>query len=492
MSASRYKGFIVESPNNCIQGLYDKLGDLYVGIYKWLYRYNSKLELVYSYDSCFSFSLHDDGVWIDEASDKSKRSTFLDIYNAGYNYKNINKKIEHSSINIGHKIISANLDWGDEYLFVIDKCSGELISNDGEYYYYAFSDGLIYAREREKGIFCFDCELNKLWHQELGGHSYSKANQTPMFHDELVILNQSKSILAFNKETGDRVWECELKQPPNSFYVANGRVYLGDLFHIVILDANTGEEIVREVSGYKTRKDVLGRVENEIVVYPVGEMLYVYGLYENEIKFFSSDAKTCLQSLPLHHTGYGVRMEGQPVIRDMKILQSVSNGRASASNGLLILSPVENAEEAVIVKQPRLTTRIYAVPSLQEPHVQRIYIEGDKIDDICRFAGIAIKELQYETGVIPIYSEKYWSLDRNHNGIIELVVDTERLGDDAEHELGLLIDELNESFDDESACSGDGKHLIKVMLILQKRTDWDEQGDLIDVDKIREIRKPIS
>lgn len=487
---SLYKGFLIESMNNEIYGEFSKNDELYIGLNKRLYKLiDNNLMPVHAFERTPNFAFFNDGVWINFSSDES--SIFYDLFENNLSHSSINEWIASHCRVINDKIVGFNLAWGNRYLFLysLKDASNKKIS--GSFSYINVDNNYIFSRERIKGLYCFDENLNEIWHQDLGGHSYSKADQTPMFDKELVILNHSKSILAFNKNTGVSEWKFEINKPPGCFSVKNGKVYLTDGLDIKILDAQSGKLLINEPSGYQ-EIDSPGN-ETEVGVFFVNDdLLYVFARYHSNLKFLTSDAKTCLQELDLFSHGYGTGDIHTPIINGDTVVQGISNGGAYTGNGLLILQPANINETPAIKKQGKLPTAIYAVPSLHEEHIQRVFIEGDRIDDICRFVGITIQELNFETGIIPLYSEKIWSLDRKHNGEIELVVDPEPLEENAKSELNTLIEELNETFNEQPAYSGDGKHPIKVTLILQRREEWCEQGDLIEVDKLRKIQKPIS
>ena len=71
-------------------------------------------------------------------------------------------------------------------------------------------------------------------------------------------------------------------------------------------------------------------------------------------------------------------------------------------------------------------------------------------------------------------------------------MDAHSLDENAENELNELVKTLNKEFSETPAYSGNGKSTIKVQLIIQKREDWDEQGEKIELAEICKLKKPIS
>lgn len=488
----KFSGIIIESPGANILGDIHE-DETYISLNKRLYKLDKdELHCLLEEKEYFGLFLSNEGAWIHVGSTDGV-TYFHDIFNSGKFYEPVNEWLTANSFKLKDKVIGYSIRRKNRYVFLIDRINKHFIKKEG-HFTCPVSDGInIYSRERSEGLYSFDSALNELWHQVLGGQSYSKADQGVKFHEQLLILNQSKSIMAFNKTTGERVWEYhQEKEPPMSFYLENGKVYINELADIIILDANTGEELVREPSGFPPRKDALNRLENEINVYPLGKGLLVFGGGEKEIKFFTADAKQCIQSLNLFELGYSSGAQLNAISNNQAVINTSS--QKSHATGLLVLSPTEENQQPCIYVQDRLPTRIYACPALNVEHTQRIYIAGDRLDNVSRYAAIATNELQYETGVMPIFNIKRESLDRKHNGIIELYVDTSDLGDNAETELTEMIETVNNDFSLLSALSGNKKNPIHVKLIIQSKADWDESGDLIDLEALQntEEKKPIS
>ncbi len=492
-----YSGSIIETYDNDMQAVIDSNDCIYLSISNKLFLLDkNELNLFFEFSYPFDISFLNGDCWIHNCKDvfsDTEESVLFDIHSKVFMNLKINEWINTSTQVNGDVLVDVSIRWENRYLYSFNKKTKSQKKVKGEFSLVKLNSEFIYVREDEKGLFCFDKDLNEVWKQDLGGVSYSKANETPQFNEDLVIINHSNTILAFNKNSGDAIWRHELSESPGCFSVANDKVYLTERLSILILNALTGRVITKEHSGYDEK--VLSEFETDaqVGVFPVDDYLYVFSRYHSTIKFLSSDAKECIQVLEIEHVGYNTGDITPPIIYNNQIYQDVYNRNAKSGVGLLILSPSEETAN-VIKKQPRLPTRIYAVPSLDVVHTQRVYIEGDKIHDICRFSGIAINELYYETGTTPVFPEKKCSHDKKHNGVIELVVDVKLIkhNEKAEFELNSLVDTLNESFNDVPAYCGSGKNPITVNLILQDREYWDEKGDLIDVDKIRKAHIPIS
>ena len=345
------------------------------------------------------------------------------------------------------------------------------------------------------GLFCLDKELNDIWSFINEEPSASKASQSSFFHEDLVIINYSKDILAFNKNNGEQVWKYSLaRQSPGSIYVANNKVYLTEVTEMVILDASTGQEIGREPTGYCDRTDSFGTNSNDVSMYPIGDdMVFTYATYEPEIKFFSSDLKNCLQILDIfENTNYGVYGDRPAEIHGNEAFIRVGSGATFSNGGVLYLRPAKEGEQLEIRHMPRLPISYYAVPNLQSEHKYEVYVEGDSLDHVRRYAGLAIKELHFETGNIPMYTEKTGALDYKHNGQIELIVDPAPFPDTADSELQSLLTELKEYFDSHSAGTSNGKHSIELSLKLKPKSEWLQEGEMLDLDKARKIGKPLN
>ena len=73
----------------------------------------------------------------------------------------------------------------------------------------------IYAFFGKGGLIAFDFEGNELWKKDLGSRLSSKgwgSSSSPILHGDSVIVNaneESNSLYAFNKTTGDEVWNWQ-------------------------------------------------------------------------------------------------------------------------------------------------------------------------------------------------------------------------------------------------------------------------------------------
>jgi outer membrane protein assembly factor BamB len=73
------------------------------------------------------------------------------------------------------------------------------------------SDGQhLYAFFGISGLYCLDMQGNEVWHQSVGDETHGWGSATsPVLWQDLVIVNasiESKSLIAFNKLTGEEVW----------------------------------------------------------------------------------------------------------------------------------------------------------------------------------------------------------------------------------------------------------------------------------------------
>jgi hypothetical protein len=436
-----------------------------------------------------------DGCWYES---DSGRVTFMDIFQNGVSHEVpdfINKVPRYS---VGNKIIgTTELEGGRASLYAYDVRDGSSSVAKGVYSFHS-SDGIdIYSHSKE--LTCFDLNLNKKWAVPFGTRSKSNASAIPLFYDDFVIILHTKDVLAFRKSDGQKVWQYTLDSPSQTISVANDRVYLTQGFDLLVLDVHTGEKQFQEVVGFLSESDISGGGGslNEMAVYPISdELIMIYASGDYDIKFYSIDGKSCVQSLGIRETGYALGTRNNPpmVVNDI-IYLPVSNMYTSyaGAGGLLMLEPALNDEVLQILRQERYPVSIYAVPSLDGFHQYRIYVEGDNLDHVCRYAGIAAKELVYETGYIPsLKGIKKGAVDYLHDGLIELVIDPLSCSMDDSQELRDLMESLEKYLHVTGARAGIEIYKIKFKFNLEKREEWEMEGDLLDLDKIREIGKPLN
>lgn len=495
-----FTSLIIEAHNNNISIKNHKDGLGYIAFDKYLYQLkDSQLILVTSTERSASFCFNELGLWICELngdSDDKKISTFDDYYNLGLNLKSLPIWVSEVTYVIDKHIYGIrDSEWPKNYLYRINLYNGNEKKIEGIYVYLSHNLECTYlfVREKNTGLICYDLELNELWSQPIEGISYSIASQYPQFHDDLVIINHSSDIFSYKQGSGEPCWSYHFEISPGSFTVLNGMVYCESDTDIVVLDALTGGELIREPTGYpKKQEDVIS--DQSIGVYPVGEdCIFTSCSYASEVKLFSADGKRCLQSLDIwHNSSYSVQARNKPTIINGTIFQSVTNSQVYSANGLLVLKPDQNNDQPSIKTQQRLPTQYYAVPSLMEDHKYQIYIEGNQVDLIRRFAGIAIKELHFETGCIPEYNLKKGALDYRHNGIIELIVDLSILEKNASNVLLDLINELDVYFKKQNALTSNKKHEIKIQLIDKPKDEWKYEGELLDLKLVTEQGKELN
>ena len=305
----KYKGEIIESHNVSATERVDRDGHVYLELDRYLYELkNSHLSLLRAAEKEACFVFNELGLWtleLDDTrdiSDKNKVPKYEDYYQTGVQYIDLDYfYLGGGAIIDEHLFDIRDSEWPDAYLFRKNLRTGEEIKVEGGYSFtgYDTQRKLIYSRDGDERLVCFDFDLNEKWSQPMDGHSYSVANQYPQFTENLVLINQSEEIQAYDKLTGESAWVYKFEESPDSFSLLNNKVYCECDTDIYILDAATGDVLEQHPTGFPKR-DREAIADYTIAIHPVNDdLIYACSSRDPVIKFFSGDGKTCLQELEL-------------------------------------------------------------------------------------------------------------------------------------------------------------------------------------------------
>lgn len=436
-----------------------------------------------------------DGFWYRDASGNLK---YKDIFHKNIKYEIPDNVVGRPDYSIDKKIIGSNASWDESAcLYVFDAEANESHVLKGNYPYHSSDGNCIYVHY--KTLSCFNLKLEKLWEVPLKNRNKSNANPTPLFFGDLVIIVNNENIFAFNKNNGEPSWGYAMDRNSQCITVTNNRVYLTQGFDLLVLDAKTGEKILQEPIDFKpemsTSYDKDGT--RNMMVYPVDEnIIMAFADGNPDIKFYTADGQTCLQSLNIEDAGYMLYTRNNPpIVKDGVIYLPVTNMYTSyaGAGGLLVLEPAMNEELLEVHRQERYPTHIHAVPNLNDDHQYCVYVEGEKIEHVSRFAGIIVKELIYETGYIPSLQDlNKGAFDYLHNGLIEIVIDPSTYSKEELSTLDDLMTDLEKYLDITGARAGIQIYKIKLKLTLKKKSEWTMDGEVLDLDKARKEGKPLN
>lgn len=134
----------------------------------------------------------------------------------------------------------------------------------------------------KSGAYCFDLNGNQVWHRELGDSSNAMgwgSCSSPILYRDTVIVNaaeESRSLVALNRQTGEEVWTCEADRLPFTFGTP-ALVDVGDRIEIVVA---VRDEVwgINPESGkllWFARSPIGGNVSPSVVV--DGRLVYAFG-----------------------------------------------------------------------------------------------------------------------------------------------------------------------------------------------------------------------
>lgn len=430
-----------------------------------------------------------DGIWLHDS--KTGIARFHPFVEGAYTYPAIDEMVWDTFVVIDEMLFGYRISFEKNHcLFRVDLRTGEKVVVPGAWHYLATDNDSIYAHDLKTGLIALTPALDEIWRVEFGERSWGNASPVPLLWQDVLVIPRNRQVLAFDKRTGASRWSRTLTTQPGSIALQDGRVYCEDNRDIVILDAETGDELVRTPTGYP--EETRPGVTSPVGVYPCGDRLYAVRTYDPEIKFFSLDGQTCLQVLSLQETGYGASADTPPHIRNGVIFQDVRSGYSQAGRGTLMLRPAREGESLDICVLPRPPSHIRAVPALAEPHLQRVFVDGANLDEILRNMKMVVNELHFETGRIPQYNLKKGAFDYQHNGVIEVVVDSTPYGEAAVPLLEECLASIRSLFRTLGARNASKQERIQLELTLKPKAEWNLEGDPIDLDEARRIGKPIS
>ena len=435
-----------------------------------------------------------DGLWL--TCDGVSR--YSDIFNLGLAYPDVDFKISDDSCCSNRYLIAEGMEEEPFRLTVIDL--NNLDRKEVAFsrvFTYSFNEHNIFVRSNGyRELTCYDYALNKQWGYSLEGQVYIDFERKPQLHNDLVIINHARHIVALNKETGQEVWKFTFEDIPSSNILMEGKIYAVCRAVLYIINPDTGEVELERDTGLPARYGEDGYNRNEISIVPFGDYLYCVSLWPAEFEeeaynifLFNKDASKILDK---QYTGaYYISPYRPilPIVHCNKVYQLVRNGYAFSEPGMLVLE-LSDSQCATITVPPHPPVTILATPALSEPHKLQIYLDVANLDDALRYGNLVAQELFYATGYVPLYELRENALDRKHNGVVELIVDDTGFDDCSDEYLDDLADEVNERLDN-SMLAGDKKTRIRFKLIKQKKSEWNLSGERLDWPAIRDKETPL-
>lgn len=395
---------------------------------------------------------------------------------------------------VGNRLIGAGDAGGVEYIFSLDLNDQAVFRTKASYSELKIRDNKIFSIDWDGDLACFDLDLKEIWRVSNEGTG-SLAVYPIGFDEESAIFLPDTFVVAHEQSTGKKKWQYELEMVPHCISVSNGKVYLALKNTLLVLDSKTGGVIVNAPDIYPDfdqRKDTM-------MVYPVDDnTIIVYASSSSKIKFLSTDGRECYQELDLSPSGYATfTHQNYPFVKDGKIYIPVNNARTSwvGGGGLLVLKPIEENEPAIIERQERYPYKLFAEPAIAQDHQYSLYMGEGGLEHICRYAGIIVKELIYETGYIPrLEGDHGGSRDYLHDGGIEIFIDPTNYTEDEREHIDLLMKNLQHYLEMTRPITSvqDYDIRIKIKLTLLERSKWSMNGDMVDLDGIIEHGKPLN
>lgn len=467
-----------------------KDGSVYINSLHKLYKIkHCFIDELYDFKEDVLFHFLEGGLWINRRSiDGHNKARYVDLFGIGVSYPDTDILISRSAIDVvDDLVIGFDYEADPSFLFIADVSKSSYIKSVGKYYGFS-SDGInVFATDVVKDrVYCFDLNLEPIWSVYLEGMDFGDWTKTPQLFEDLVLVNHAFNIIAFSKENGQEVWRYNFDSTcgPTCCNLIGDRLY-AECFGIgFIINPRNGEVIYEIPLGFKSSKykQCVG-----IHFYPYQDKLVALSEHDDSVRVFSDDGSELLQELNLPKE-YKISSNAPPVITEDAIYQSVYS-RMAIAGGLLILNASDSDSGNEINIEPRPEIKIEKHQEQDNKHAYNIYVDATDADAIHRFAQITIKEIHMETGSMP-YSDylEYDGRDRQHNGHMNLFVDSGRCDETEFKRIQTGIRELENYFAELDRLAGDGENPIKVNVILKPKSEWDLGGESLNLKQLREMR----
>jgi len=359
--------------------------------------------------------------------------------------------------------------YGKKGLEMYSSSNKLLKSISGRFSFLTNSADLLYVMKTGM-IIAYNFELEEVWSVHTDKRCFPRAPvsiKAPRYYEpsNLLIVNLGEikewphgefEINAYNASTGEVVWQNIVCTTPDYAQLTGDRVYLCVKDEIIILDAATGEYLLRE-------KHELNGVNasyfHATFVYPYTDKLLVASPQHQVVQLRTGDAKTVIQEIQIP-IPYNISCH-PPVIHEDKVYFSLGHLDSydnTMKGAVLILTPAECKNKQVEAKiEPRPPIQIKLANTELGNKVYQVTIEHDDLDEIIRFSTITLKEIAFKYGKYPSTTET----NRNHNGNLQLFVKANVLNmteTDLLEALSIIKFRVEENLSSTDVRAGDGKN----------------------------------
>ena len=452
-----------------------------------IYKFNNlSPELFCSMKNEVGVKFLNDGMWVLNYEDSS--SEYVDIFKRGNNYKSIDICLYTAAQYKNNIIAGVNIETDPEQFFLFDPVSGNKLTYEGDFSELVVDDEYIYVTNfNSKCVYCFNETLEVEWEKVITNAEYSVNNTPYILGDNLILFHDNK-IVALDKKDGVQKWVVTLNGVPSSALVVKQDIYIVENANILIFDGHTGTLHNELLTGFTANsKDQNGLLNiNRIKVAPCGNTIHALSPIDCELKIFDIISHEMINYFKIEQYIPSLTDE-LPKFTETTSFWNMVNSNALSANGLLVVTSEETSIKCGEVSiEARPKTTILASPSLSAKHEYNLYVDVDNIDDLLRYAAITIKELQYATGFIPVYELKKGPADKNHNGVICLIVNSDIHCDEMlDDVLNEFVENLTDYFS--GTKSGNKKDNITVKYNLIPENEKTFHGDVIDWPAIRDL-----
>ena len=409
-----------------------------------------------------SFVFEEEGMWInyDWRTEKSGNAKFLDIYNRKISYPEL-----ETGVSCRHHFTEKNImGVKPRLLFDASKKKGVVRKRKGKYHLgFVAWEGRVFARERGRGLVCYDMEFNEKWCVPLEKFCFTQIFSGPQNYENLIIVNVGEKdtpkrgdfeLNAYSAEDGALVWQVVLPTSPGSSNVIGDKVYVSVFDKIMVIDAATGRVLLEKPHGL--------RADSHNMLFPYEDRLLVFSEADDKIHVFNDNGNRVQQIfLPENYMAGYIRF---PVVYDKKLYKVLMRRNTSAA--LLTLTPDENADKQIHLKlrlEPSFYVSVVTTKDGEHEHV--VTVSHDDLDEIILYSIIRLKEIGVETSS----SVDPYKADPKHNGNLRLFVDPDPLEDPetALEKLGIVKKKVEWYLKQSYETAGENKNDFRVLIELK-------------------------
>ncbi len=243
------------------------------------------------------------------------------------------------------------------------------------------------------------------------------------------------------KETGDMKWQAGFASYIHSLSLAGNRVYLAHETEMVVLDAHTGEILMRKQSGFKN--------EGYNKIRCIDDKVFFQNTLCNKFKIFNKYDLGHITNIdiPLPYApspNHGPEKIGKKIYWYMR-----SNEPAAfdVHHGYLIISPeeLEQPEPRIMEFEKKPDIQTQCLQDEEGVDYYQITVTGENLDDVLRFSEVEVKY------VAAMYGTQFYTSDKvnkNFGGKIILNITKEILNNPDDEKLKILDKRLDSQLDE--------------------------------------------